>query len=409
MALSNRHLIAAAVAVCAFIAVTKLPPESGGRNPRPRQAPELVVQNRARARLRDAREKLALLERRDSALVMAARSPVAAHGRPRTFYGGDIPQGLRTRLDSVLHRELAGIRTPLAASPVIVFFATDTATRGGDGLPAPSHTQWIEAHYVLPAATDGRTCISIVRIGGAALNDRTRRYGRLMSDIALDAAAGKLLGPCAYIGAYGPPGPAVDRWMARSSYGLALRSPAPDTDTLRSAKPTFTGDHETIVEIILRSTGWSPQRDWLHPDVVACAAGDDGRCLAAVGADAADSAAARRPALLRSSGVPFDRDLWAERSPLMGAGEWLLASLHDEAGPEAFARFWTSALSPDAAWAGATAAPLSAATRQWIDDTFEVGRPLRGPHPVALWLQLALAAGGLGAAVLLRQRRTVSA
>ena len=409
MALSDRHLIAAAVAVCAFIAVTKLPPESGRRNRRAHQTPEILVQNRAKDRLRTARAKLALIERRDSALALAARRPAPSHDSVRVVYGRDIPQGLRERLDSVLQRELAGIRTPLTAAPMVILFVTDTGSREADGLPAPSRSQWIDAEYVLPAATDGRTCVSIVRIGGAALNDRTRRNGRLLSEIALDETAGELLGPCGYIAAYGPPGPAVGRWLARSSYRVALRSPAPGTDSLRSSKPTFRGDRETIVEVILRRTGWSPQRDWLHPDVVACAGGDDGRCLAALDADDADSGMVRPPALIRSFGAPYDREAPAGRSRLMGAEVWLLASLHDGAGPEAFARFWTSALPVDSAWASATGTPLSTSARHWIDDTFEVGRPLRGPHPVALWLQLALAAGSVGGAIVLRQRRTVAA
>lgn len=409
MALSDRHLVAATIAACAFIIVTKLPPDSERRNRRPRQAPEIVVQNRAKARLREAREKLALLERRDSALALAARRPAATHDGARVIYGSDIPATVRSLLDSLLRRELDGVRSALTASPVVIFFATDTASRASDGLPAPSRARWIEAQYVLPAASDGRTCVSIVRVGHSALDGRTRRNGRLMSDIALDHAAGKLLGPCAYIGAYGMPGKGVGQWMARSGYGLALRSPAPGTDTLRSARPTFTPERESIVEIILRASGWSPQRDWLHPDVVACAAGDDGRCLAALSAGPAD-AAARAPGLLRSSGVPFDRDAWpADRSRLQGTGPWLMASLHDHAGPEAFRRFWTSELAPDEAWAAATGGPLASAARHWIGETFDVGRTRRGPHPTALVFQLLLAAAGIGGALLIRQRRTLAA
>ena len=410
MALSDRHLVAATIAACAFIVVTKLPPDAHRRDRRPRQPPEVMVQNRAKARLREAREKLALLERRDSALALAARRPAATHAGARVFYGGDIPTRFRSRLDSLLRLELDGIGASLTASPVIVFFATDTASRDRDDLPAPSRVRWIEAQYVLPAASDGRSCISIVRVGQSALDDRTRRNGRLMSDIALDGAAGKLLGPCAYMGAYGMPGRGVARWMARSGYGLGLRSPAPGTDTLRSAMPTFTPERETIVEVILRASGWSPQRDWLHPDLVACTAGDDGRCLAALSVGGPDSAGLRAPGLLRSSGIPFDRGAWpAERSRLMGTGGWLLASLHDEAGPEAFRRFWTSELAPDQAWASATGSPLSSTARRWIANTFDVGRTRRGPHPVALMLQLALGAAGIGGALLIRQRRTLAA
>ena len=410
MALSDRHLIAAAVAVCAFIAAMKLPPDLGVREHRVRHSPEIRVQNRARSRFREAQEKLALLERRDEALRLAAHTRAGGHAGPRVVHGADVPRSLRTSLDSLLRRELGGLRTPLDTAPVLVYVVLDTATRGNDALPGASRTRWIDAQYVLPAAVDGRTCVSIVRVGQSALDDRTRRNGRLLRDIALDGAAGKMLGPCAFIGAYGTPGPRIGRWLATTNHGLLLRSPAPGTDTLRTSLPSLLGERETIVEIILRSTGWSPQRDWLHPDLVACAAGHDGRCLAALGADAVESARADGPMLLRSSGNPFDRDAWpVERTRLMGSGVWLFASLHDRVGPEAFGRFWTSDLTPDQAWAHATGAPLAESTRDWVAETFEVGRTRRWPHPTALLLQLALAAVGVGGAIVLRQRRTVSA
>ena len=409
MALSDRHLIAAAVAACAFIAALKLPPDHEQRQRRVRHAPELRVRNNARARFREAQETLALLERRDAALRLAART-TGSDARPRVVFGADVPPSLRAGLDSLLRRELEGLRTPLDAVPVVVSMVLDTATRGDDPLAAPSGTQWIDAQYVLPAAVDGRTCMSIVRVGASALDDRTRRNGRLLRDIALDGAAGKLLGPCAFIGAYGTPGTRVARWLAGTNYGLLLRSPAPGTDTLRTSLPGLIGAHETIVEIILRSTGWSPQRDWLHPDLVACAAGRDARCLAVLGAGDADSSLADGPLLLRSSGNPVDRDAWpGERTRLMGSGVWLFASLHDRVGPDAFARFWTSDLPPDRAWAQATGVPLAQSVREWVGETFEVGRTRRWPHPTALLLQLMLAAAGIGGAIALRQRRTVGA
>ena len=410
MALSDRHLIAAAVAACAFIAALKLPPDHESRERRMRHVPEVRVQNRARARYREAREKLALLERRDLALGLASRSRPAAEGRPGIVFDPYIPRALRSSLDSMIGRELEGLRTPLDAAPVVVYIVLDTATRGDDALPAASRTRWIDAQYVLPAATDGRTCVSIVRVGQSALDDRTRRNDRLVRDIALEGASGKMLGPCAFIGAHGPPGREIGRWLATTHHGLLLRAPAPDTDTLRSSRPGMLGERESIVELILRSTGWSLQRDWLHPDVIACAAGRDDRCLDAVGASGLDSTRGSGPLLLRSAGTPFDRDAWPdERTRLMGTGGWLFASLHDRIGPEAFARFWTSDLPPDQAWAAATGVSLAESSRGWIGETFDVGRTRQWPHPGALLLQLALAAAGIGGATVLRQRRTVSA
>jgi hypothetical protein len=411
MALSDRHWIGAAIVACAIIAATKLPPQQEPKRRDVRPATEVLVQGRALDRVRRANAMLRVLSQRDSALALAARAVAPRPGAPKVIFGRDVPGALRTRLDSVLQRELAGLRATLAVAPVVVLVIMDSA-RGPHETPLTrGNTRWIETSYVLPAASDGRTCISIVEIGDQAIAARpeTRRDGRPVLDVVVERLAGTLLGPCAYFGAHGLPGARIAAWLERTQYMPILRAPAAEAAWLRlgSIYPFVT---ETAVDRFLRRAGWSMDRTLVETDVVACVEGSDDRCLSALAANSDSTPGFARVLPILTSRGPVRA--WAtprQPSPLGHAAPWLGASLHDQAGPEAFGHFWRSDLGPEQAWASAAGVPLSVATRSWMAETYDLGQGRRWPHPLAAGLQLAVAAGALGAGVVMRRRRTVAA
>ena len=211
---------------------------------------------------------------------------------------------------------------------------------------------------------------------------------------AVDAATrlpAGLLGPCAWMAAYGEPGPGVEAWLADAGYGfLAGRESSDavrrDARGVSQEEPGLLGDR----------FGARPASRIQIAEVQGCLGGDRRACRAAVverfPATDDDMAAV-------ITGTPLVhtwRSLGASIrfGPL---GEHLVADLEAEQGPEAFARFWTSDRPMPEAFEAAFGEPLGAWVERWALRTWE---PLAaGPMPRSRELLAALLWAGLAVAV----------
>jgi hypothetical protein len=400
MALSERHWILGTLLACAVIAAMKLPPAE--RVPAPRRpsatTPETRARDRLRTHLRRETMTLALLERRDSLmrrLGAAARSGTSPSAAPVTIHDPDIPIRMRERIDHHIARELRGAGGRLDGGRVAVRVLADTGAsleHWGDGY---TRAGWIDVEYVLPPATDGRTCLAIVRVGDRALESiASPDSGRELQRI-VDRAAGSFLGPCAFLGAHGPPGTEIERWLATTDFSLALRASTPESDSQRN-RLRFTP--RTAIGRWLRRAGWSMERAFLHGDLVRCAEGDRQSCIAALGAPRLDGVRRDSPWLsaddLGRSGFGL---------PLGPAEHWFLADMQQHMGAEAFGRFWRSPLEPQAAFSEVMGITLAESTRDWARATYDAHPRRSWPHPLALAGQLLVVGGLVGGAAARRR------
>lgn len=405
MALTQRHWILAAVISCAIIAAAKLPPDDPDPTPLTRRTVQLRARTEAARTLGREVATLVLLDRRDSALRVMRHAPTPAAGAPLVVHAPQIPAGLRARIDSAIARDVAALHAPLGASPVFVWVIADAVAVGDSTMSRYVPVRNFGSQYVLPEQTDGRTCLSILRVGAIPLNRVKPTTTRPALDSELQKLSGRLLGPCAYYGAHGTPGRDVSRWLAATRFTAGLRAPAAGADSLR-ARIRLTPRRGRL-EWLADEAEWSYLRHYVAHDAVACVEGALGRCRAAIGEEMmpdGDPAWALIPEW--SSG--FMSRAQRERSIDLGPGEaWFLASLHDEIGPEAFGQFWRSDLPVSEAYESATGITLAAATQRWLQASLAPGSRRRWPGPWALGAQLVLAASVVGTSVTWRRRRGV--
>lgn len=193
--------------------------------------------------------------------------------------------------------------------------------------------------YLLP---EGGPCqVAVYVPGGAATLN--------VLDRLLDPD--RLLGPCAWVARYGPPGRSVRAWLRHAGgrfAGATIPSPAGPAVLL---EPAPGGDPDAR-----RSPGHG-----LNRIEQACRRGDTGACRLAIG-----------PAGTRAGpgdhGPAADDPLLAERagrSPFAGVGAHLLADLEVEVGRDAFARFWRADVPVEEALSDALGQPVGAWVAEW--------------------------------------------
>jgi hypothetical protein len=208
----------------------------------------------------------------------------------------------------------------------------------------------------------------------------------------LEARLRRALGPCAFYAAFGRPSPAIEGWLAARRYDLAF-DPVWD-----AAHGRHHGAYEEIfLALADRSFVWN----WLYqapPTTVGCLAGREAACRAYF------ASGAQAPARGRTTiATDFER-----RGPPLPGGTEVLSDMVREFGRPRFARFWTSPLAPDSAFAVA----MDSAPGTWLAERqarITPRLPL-GPAapPGATVLGLLLGAGALGVAALMAARRQVA-
>ncbi len=376
---------------CALVAVALVPPApprwSGpvARRVYPSRALEPRVQ-RAYALSRT----LAL---RDSVLRATARSWQPGE-RLRVVAGNALPAALRAAIATTLApaRELIGGSGD--GVRVLVAAVEDTLPPAPD-LPV-SPPGGIALAYVLPQATDGRTCLVIATLGPDAISTlhaavavNSLSWRDLWSRWTRASSSGALLGPCAFYGAFGPPGRRIAAWLQSTddrpaldaAYFLGASGAAPEP----VATPAWR-----------RPWSWSP---YLRPGLEACASGQAERCRDAVLAPSEPwswwyAARFRVNAALSAPGVPnLGRLDAAGFQRLEGTETEFLGDVLRDVGPRRFAALWRSDEPLERAFARVVGEPLGTWTMHWVQR--RLGRAPRGPTvplAAALW---ALAVVGL--------------
>ena len=264
---------------------------------------------------------------------------------------------------------------------LLVALSIDTAPRPEGSPRRPGYAWWYAgATYLLPEVTDGHTCVSLMPVSRreARIIDST---GTLGAD-ALATVRRHAIGPCAYYGAFGLPGPGVRDWLVRQEFS-PLRDIGWTDDPL--AKPPMPMRRSNV-------SWWNAR----VMDLVACAAEDRARCRSLLWGQPDPNARGLQFADFEVPGVMVG---W------YGASTYL-ADMIAHYGRERFERFWTSDAPLEQAFEQAMGEPIEQYTMKWAQANVgvpDVGTPTRAV-PALLAVAASLVVVG-GAAALTRLRQ----
>jgi hypothetical protein len=353
MARELRWWLAATLVTCGIITVAYVPPrgvapETRSRDRRPQPTAARLRAQAIADQWRGATLALRLAQYRQRLEPELVR--LRETDRPGPALHLDAPDTIpeyarvlvRAALDTVWHELRLGV-SKVAVGVVVDFWrsgptgtgATPKATRGGG--------------YLLPDSTDRATCVALIPAwywGRMLVANGPPARSRQVEDWLRGG-----LGQCAFVAAYGVPGNAVRRWLAKRHYDLAR---VPSWDRPWSARP-----EDVWVTQRIRQGWWWDGVYRLPVATIACLAGRAGSCRAAVLAGADDSANDSLPRLFAWS----DR-FWWRNERLVDGGHYL-SDVAREVGHDRFLRFWNSTEPVDTALAAALKTPVGEWTASW--------------------------------------------
>ena len=347
MEMTNRIWFAILAVCCGVIGVIELPPKPKVRNALvQRRTPEDSIRAALRGRIVDLHESALVIARRDTMLTAARANSVRT--APLTV----ITAALSSREDSVLRNAVSAQLRAIgpAARSLVLGVVADTIT----GLPTLA-THRSERQFVLPTATDGSNCLTIVRIG------RRRR------DLDAEAEQG-LFGVCGYYAAFGKPGRAVEDWLRKREYDVAFNAMWPATP---EPNASFVAMRPTTMEADMKR--WFDfERSSRMLQITACSSGDEASCAKSMREPQPE------PPRILSGHVINERLEWNEDASLGPYSHSFLADLHATHGRANFAKFWTSS-APDleTAFSGAFGESTGKWTMRWM--RYRYGPDNRGP------------------------------
>jgi hypothetical protein len=251
-----------------------------------------------------------------------------------------------------------------------------------DGIQRRGYHGALSVNYLLPRRGSADRCIVVARIKPWGLNE-----------FASEASSHRLLGPCAFYEAYGAPGPAMERWLARGGWAFAQRA---TTD-----RPIFWEGRWNRDEV--------PLRYMLGALGVACAKGAHAACANAL--ENPDITGLRvRDRLVMTEYNPYIMSSgWYSREWSLGsASTALLADMARDLGPERFTLFWQSDADPAAAFRAATNTEISDWTHDWVVKTYHAENAGPGVSGTAWAWGLALLALSLGVVLRSAERRQMA-
>ena len=279
-----------------------------------------------------------------------------------------VPADQHQLFDSLAHMAWSGIGlTQSRYAGIYVFY--DTVAVPGIAPKRGEPGRGAEVTYVLPEATDGARCVTIVRL---------RRR-----DVAVPPT--DIFGPCAFYAVFGAPGSGMRHWLVRTRF-IAAR-------------------HAQWTDV---SAELPPQREsWYDMDdeSAACLARGGRPCLQTANVVASSASSWRRMNFtddsLATSGGPY----------AMGGGTMpdlrVLSDMIREFGPERFRAFWASSDGPEQAFERAMGLSLIDWTRRRLEHTaIAPSRTAVITWDSYLWLALVLP---LLVAVSARRREVVVA
>ena len=370
MALTFTRWVTLAGLACAAIAVALLPLPPGEMGHRFRPAESTRLQQ-VKGQLDRARDALRIARMQEQAMEVIRQSPLAAGAPPTVMELGAATADQRRAFADALHEWWPRELDDSIAVGIIL---------GGDS----ADMEWRDRH-LLPADTDGHTCITLV-------STYTWYHIKRHSPSELQHRFASQLAPCALLAKFGRPGPHIERWLSGKGFDFATYF----SPTGRSVPVEALPEDADPVAYVLFEMEWSLYGTM--PLGVQCLNGRIAECASAV----FSSRAASRPARagFHTAAMPW-------RAPFGTLTRSYIADLYREIGPEAFRRFWTSDQPFDRALQEATGMSVGAWTHQWAVGRrafFRAG-PLPEQRSVIRVTGLALLL--LGSAVIYSTRRSV--
>jgi hypothetical protein len=218
---------------CALLAITFLPAGPNGDDPTVDywwRSPIRIREDAIRPRYNALWRHTILLSRSYKAAtdVETANRVFGAHhetsGNPILWFGPDISQGVRARVEHIIGAERAARGESAGRGAVGVMVVSDTATMlGGVKMPSLFDRDRALITAVLPATRqNGNHCVTVIRLRHRAL---TQTPAELSTDrLALDG--------CAFTDAFGAPGPQIGDWLKATRYTFARRLSYAANDSL---------------------------------------------------------------------------------------------------------------------------------------------------------------------------------
>jgi hypothetical protein len=320
------------------------------------------------------------LARRDRVLADLAARGAPDTGRLSIRLDSLLPNTHRSIIERAVRRQWSSLHLDGARVPVAIVVVIDTAISlerltSGRGR--------IAYDYLMPAPAPSagqQRCVAIISLHAPSLV-REGTHRALAELVATTRSASSLLGPCAFVARFGPPGAQIDRWLRERSYELAAYPewwslPVMGADPGENWRRANTGIEAPRFTLSL------------SPAALGCASGRMDRCSEALSANEQSNASALGSLLIMQRGR--DRH-WGAMS-----GRYV-SDLVTALGPERFERFWRSDLSPDAALRGSAALSIDAWTHTWAVGL--VGEQRVGPAVSLAEVMAVLSLAGLSLAL----------
>lgn len=398
MALTLSRWIALAVAGSLIAAAYFLPP----RAERQRVVdPRVMIERRENSAgnmAARAADRLRVLQIRDSVLQALARRPQT--DTSRVLFDAGLPQALREALAAAAAR--ARVALPgLGRHPVDLVFVLDSGplVRGVNR----GHGNILTAEYLLPRSSSER-CLILARVQPPPDDAMSLTQRAQLTNFARDITSQRLFGPCAFIGAFGVPGPHIDRWLLERNWAYATTVDW-TRDYPRWDPPFWARQNWTT-----SSAGW-PLRSFVSANGYRCATGASDSCRQVLLMGGEDRRVRRYPTVWGNRIVSVGTLTWGwwrdgGLGPNQGA---LLSEMVRTVGPERFGRFWASASPVEEAFRSATNQDIGDWTRDWAASEYGGGRG-RGPAipPLGAAIAITLVVVATGGAMWFSQRRQIA-
>ena len=403
MAMTLGRWISAVLISCTIVgaALLRAPKAKTGETPSwwlP-MAGEQLWRTSTKNELRIANERLRTIELRDSIVPTLAT----------TRYEKGLTVIVDSRLSEIVRRDLAEIVRQQWASirakaethtAVVLLLDTQKVLHG---YPRSS----IGGMIAVDVAAAGNDCLSIVRVGLQLEELPAKQRNRWRAGLRDRAIASSLIGPCAFVAAYGPPGKGIASWLSSTSWlgarhaDWTSRSQPLDKEALYARGTPLDG--------LTGMQGSWRLRELLSGSAVACIGGRVPECRLALAGRRRDSAGDDRwthTGIVSSRYVPMNPWFTSGFGGLGPSEGWVLSDMRQELGAVRFEKFWTSGESVDAAFQTASGERIETWLRRWLqraygDDTLG---PAMSMQTAAVGAGMLIAALGLASLVAMRRR-----
>lgn len=347
MALTPRRAIIGATALSALIALAYLPPSPEAREARgPRfdrrpRTTEFLAARRARMRLDSAASRYLLSRRRDSLLAVVRGRPGDI---PFVRFSQDMPPSSREWFRDEVARRWSMLGRVSDAYAVGVSVIIDTAVEF-TSFRRNRSVRRVSLDYYLPAALEGRACVTVVRLH----RPTGEREGELTWGLR-DETRAALFGPCALYAIFGAAGRALTEWIEGPGARFAV-----SFDSTVRVMPVLEG-RDTTLDL----SDWGSRRVYRSTelDLPACLAARTERCARIL------TGSSIRYLFPTAVQVLEGVDTYTYR--FRSSDSYLLSDLLAEKGRTAFAEFWQSDEPLEQAFMNAFGEPLDEWAYRWF-------------------------------------------